>query len=117
MRRVGHSLAFAVLLLLQSETAGSAENISYLDNGVIRVGVNLNLGGSITYLSKSGGSTNLVNNADWGRQIQMSHYSGPVPFIVGNKRPPLSSCHCMCFSWFFVFRGRGRWRCDGLGRR
>ena len=61
--------------------------MSYLDNGTLRIGVNLNAGGAITYLSKSGDGTNLVNNWDWGRQIQMSHYSGPVPFAPGGKQP------------------------------
>ncbi|MHB1460079.1 MAG: hypothetical protein ACYC1M_02185 [Armatimonadota bacterium] len=56
------------------------DNISYIDNGKIKVGINLDLGGSITYISKSGSDVNLVNSADWGRQIQMSHYSGPNPF-------------------------------------
>jgi len=62
-------------------------NVSFLDNGVIRLGVNLNAGGAITYLSKSGDKNNLVNNWDWGRQIQMSHYSGPVPYTVPGKEP------------------------------
>ena len=58
----------------------------FLDNGTVRVGIDLNLGGAITWLSKSGGE-NMVNNFDLGRQIQMSHYSGPVPFNVGDKKP------------------------------
>ena len=61
--------------------------MSYLDNGVIRLGVDLNLGGSITYLSKSGTEANVVNSWDFGRQIQMSYYSGPVPFRVAGKEP------------------------------
>ena len=63
------------------------DKISYIDNGVIRVGVNLGLGGAITYVSKSGSDENLINSADWGRQIQMSHYSGPVPFAPNGKQP------------------------------
>jgi hypothetical protein len=73
-----------------STTFDVSENrISYLDNGVIRLGVNLDLGGAITYLSGSGSNskTNLVNSFDWGRQIQMSHYSGPVPFSPNGKQP------------------------------
>src|SRR6185312_5654762 len=61
--------------------------MSYLDNGVIRLGVDLNLGGAITYLSRSGTEQNLVNSHDFGRQIQMSYYSGPVPFTVPGKQP------------------------------
>ena len=49
-----------------------AAKMSYLDNGVIRLGVDLNLGGAITYLSRSGTGQNLVNSYDCGRQIQMS---------------------------------------------
>ena len=60
--------------------------MSFLDNGKIRLGVDLRLGGAITWLSKSGGE-NVVNNFDYGRQIQMSFYSGPVPFGVGEKQP------------------------------
>src|SRR5437867_8160856 len=63
------------------------DRMSYLDNGVIRLGVNLNLGGAITYLSASNSRTNLINSFDWGRQIQMSHYSGPVPFAPNGKQP------------------------------
>src|SRR5437667_877729 len=85
---------FAVLTMAQVASGAPAKSkdrsedrISYLDNGVIRLGVNLNLGGAITYLSKSGQGTNLINSFDWGRQIQMSHYSGPVPFAPKAKQP------------------------------
>ncbi len=61
--------------------------MSFLDNGVVRLGVDLNLGGAITHLSRSGREENLVNGHDFGRQIQMSYYAGPVPFAVAGKRP------------------------------
>ena len=61
--------------------------MSYLDNGVIRLGIDLKLGGAITYLSKSDSQENVVNSWDFGRQIQMSYYSGPVPFRVPGKEP------------------------------
>ena len=61
--------------------------MSYLDNGEIRLGVDLTLGGAITFLSTSKDRLNVVNNHDCGRQIQMSHYSGPVPFVAGDKQP------------------------------
>lgn len=84
-------MMLVILLLAASSRLGRAAapepRMSYLDNGTIRIGVNLNAGGAITYLSKSGDSTNLVNNWDWGRQIQMSHYSGPVPFEPNGKKP------------------------------
>ena len=60
--------------------------MKFLDNGVVRVGVNLDAGGAITHLSLAGErAENLVNNWDWGRQIQMSNYSGPVPFVPEGK--------------------------------
>jgi hypothetical protein len=75
-------ICFAVLL---SRRGIAADRVGYLDNGKIKLGVNLDLGGAITYLSKSGTDENVVNSADWGRQIQMSHYSGPVPFKPNGK--------------------------------
>ena len=57
----------------------SDDNILYLDNGKIRIGVNLGLGGAVTYLAEIG-KKNLINSYDWGRQIQMSFYSGPIPY-------------------------------------
>lgn len=63
------------------------DRVGYLDNGRIRLGVDLDLGGAITYLSRSGSDKNVVNSEDWGREIQMSHYSGPVPFVPHGKQP------------------------------
>ncbi len=53
----------------------------YLDNGVVRIGVRLDLGGSITYMSTSNSGHNIINNYDWGRQIQQSYYSGPTDYL------------------------------------
>ncbi|MBV9850350.1 MAG: hypothetical protein JO250_11805 [Armatimonadetes bacterium] len=61
--------------------------MSYLDDGRIRLGVDLGLGGAITYLSRAGSDVNVVNSFDWGRQIQMSFYSGPIPFTPHGKQP------------------------------
>jgi hypothetical protein len=61
--------------------------MSELDNGNIKLGVDLALGGAITYLSPSNQDRNVVNSWDFGRQIQMSFYGGPVPFTHGDKRP------------------------------
>jgi hypothetical protein len=80
-------------LLAGEPPAPGADGMSYLDNGTIRIGVDLQLGGAITWLSRSGAGLapeagrNVVNSFDWGRQIQMSHYSGPVPFEPDGKEP------------------------------
>ena len=59
--------------------------VSYLNNKIIKIGVNLDRGGSITYFAQLRKSThasysNVVNSHDLGRQIQQSYYSGPNPF-------------------------------------
>jgi len=56
------------------------DTLTYLDNGTIRLGVNLSKGGAITYLSPSGSSANMINNHDLGRQVQQSYYSGPSDY-------------------------------------
>jgi hypothetical protein len=71
----------------QSSSEPVGEKISFVDNGTIRLGVDLNLGGSITYLADADNRTNIINNHDWGRQIQMSFYSGPQPFTPNGKQP------------------------------
>ncbi|RAK02394.1 hypothetical protein LX87_00514 [Larkinella arboricola] len=60
---------------------------SYIDNGSIRLSVDLNMGGAITYLAASANGQNLVNNWDAGRQIQASFYSGPTPYAPNGKQP------------------------------
>ncbi len=69
------ALFFAAGLAAQAQSG----DMSYLDNGKIRIGVDLSLGGVITYLSAEAGE-NIINSADLGRQIQQSYYSGPRPY-------------------------------------
>ena len=68
----------------KSEAATYLGNERYISNGVIVVGVDLNVGGSITWLSLAG-STNIINNSDLGREIQQSYYSGPTPYNPSNN--------------------------------
>lgn len=75
----------AFLLCLCISSAPPETDMSYLDNGQIRLGVDLSIGGSITYLADSGRGENVINSHDWGRQVQMSFYSGPVPFEPERK--------------------------------
>jgi hypothetical protein len=60
--------------------------MSWLDNGVVKLGADLNRGGAIVFLARAGGE-NIVNNFDLGRQVQLSFFSGPVPFSVEGQRP------------------------------
>lgn len=69
--------------------------MSYIENGDIRLGIDLNLGGAITYLAPATNyDLNVINSSDWGRQVQLSYYSGPVPY-----NPPGST---MNKSWHFI---------------
>ena len=91
-------LTLAFLLLLGARAAAEAlpaERMSFLENGTVKVGVDLNRGGAITYLSRDGGA-NIVNNFDLGRQVQLSFYGGPVPYVVGDKHP---SKHWELLGW------------------
>jgi len=65
----------------------SSDQLSIIENDEIRVGVNLDLGGSITFLESKKKPGNLINSHDWGRQVQMSFYSGPVPFAPEGSNP------------------------------
>ncbi len=80
-----------VVLLLSCPVLGQT---SYLDNGYIRVGVDLARGGAISYVSLSGSSDSLVNVYDLGRYIQQSYYCGPIPFI-----PPGAVQHPSYAGW------------------
>ena len=55
------------------------DNLIFIENEYLRLGANLSLGGALTHLSEKG-KKNLINSCDWGRQVQMSFYSHPVPF-------------------------------------
>jgi len=78
-------LGLAVLTPLGAEEGFSG--MSYIDNGTIRVGINLDIGGAITHVSPSNSKENIINSHDWGRQVQMSFYSGPTPFEPNGKQP------------------------------
>lgn len=80
-----------------------------VENDYLKVGVDLDHGGAITWVSAHADDTpkvwrgvNLVNNFDLGRQIQMSHYSGPVPFEPDGKKP---SPHWRNLGWNAVQSG------------
>ena len=53
----------------RGKPAQPAENISYLDNGTIRLGVDLNLGGSITYLAETRDGENMINSLRVGDRV------------------------------------------------
>lgn len=61
----------------------------YLSSGRLRLGVDLSLGGAVTVLEdKAHGGANMINSHDWGRQVQLSYYSGPTPYVGPNGEQP-----------------------------
>jgi hypothetical protein len=54
-----------------------ADPTTYIHNGMIRLGVDLGKGGTITYLSLYGSGVNVINSYDLGREVQTSYYAGP----------------------------------------
>ncbi|WP_260929434.1 hypothetical protein [Novosphingobium sp. 9] len=84
-------LASPVLAQVESARLGHAkpERMSYLANGTLRLGIDLAKGGAITFLADlTRGPDNLINSFDLGRQVQMSYYSGPVPYRVPGHAGP-----------------------------
>jgi hypothetical protein len=91
MRTFKSHLWLVVLLTVFRATAAPAQlpepRMVYLENEQVRIGMDLALGGAVTFLSSKERPGNLINSADLGRQIQMSHYSGPWPFETADKKP------------------------------
>lgn len=82
----GFFFACASLAMGAPEGVPPQAKLSVLSNQAIELGVDLNRGGAIVYLAKRKGP-NLVNNYDFGRQIQLSFYSGPVPYTEAGQSP------------------------------
>lgn len=66
-----------------------------LDNGVVRVELDLTAGGAITHISKVGHNENMVNIHDRGRMIQQSYYAGQSL----NRQAEGQSPHWSPWSW------------------
>ena len=65
------------------------EPLRYIENDRLKVGFDLSIGGAIVYLEDKKYETgNIINSFDWGRQIQLSYYSGPNPFTGPNGEEP-----------------------------
>ncbi|ADB42196.1 hypothetical protein [Spirosoma linguale] len=72
---------------LPGQQQPSAQRRLFLANDKIRFGIDLNMGGAITYLAEAGSNENMVNNPDLGRQIQTAIYAGPYPYTQNGKNP------------------------------
>jgi hypothetical protein len=66
-------LAFAALAM-SPPALRAQEHWTFLDNGHVRLGVNMDAGGSIGWFSHSHSLANLLNAFDHGRYVQQSYY-------------------------------------------
>jgi hypothetical protein len=73
-------------LALLAAAAAAAERPLFLDNGAVRLGIDLGSGGSVFHFGPSAGATNLLNHFDRGRFIQQSYY-GAADGSLWNKKP------------------------------
>ncbi len=71
------TLRFFTLIFLSSLIAQAQEHWIYLDNGKVRLGINMDAGGSIGWFSRSRTQDNLLNAFDHGRYVQQSFYGDP----------------------------------------
>ena len=67
-------LHFLLFLLLKAHALHAQEHWTFLDNGHVRLGVNMDAGGSIGWFSHSHSSANLLNAFDHGRYVQQSYF-------------------------------------------
>lgn len=75
MRRFrGRSAIVGLLVLFLSPELPAAEHWTYLDNGHVRLGINMDAGGSIGWFSPSHSQENRLNAFDHGRYVQQSYY-------------------------------------------
>lgn len=70
---------------VKPDEAAKAEPWVYLDNGVLRLGVDKASGACIGYLSASGSTRNLLNHYDRGRFVQQSYYGDADGSLWGKQ--------------------------------
>ncbi|MDB6030104.1 MAG: hypothetical protein JWM16_442 [Verrucomicrobiales bacterium] len=65
---------FAVVCSLTLELSAATNNLVFIDNGQVRLGVKTTSGAGIAWFSESGSSRNWLNHYDHGRLVQQSYY-------------------------------------------
>lgn len=83
-------IKIALILITGICLALSIEDMRYIENDQVKIGIDLNLGGAIAYLADQTKKENMINSCDLGREVQMSFYSGPDPY---------DNCTFMNSSW------------------
>jgi hypothetical protein len=73
---VGLSISLAAPPDSTKAVTGRTEDLLFIDNGAVKVGIDRAAGASITWLSWAAYPRNTVNSHDPGRLIQQSYYAG-----------------------------------------
>ncbi|MBE0655124.1 MAG: hypothetical protein IH594_15080 [Bacteroidales bacterium] len=60
----------------------SEKDFIYIENEILKLGIDTSMGGAITYLEMKEHGENMVNNFDLGRQVQISFFGGPIPLFL-----------------------------------
>jgi hypothetical protein len=76
----------ACAALCTPRAIGDDKKHAYIDNGTIRLGVDLESGGSVFYFAQSKTKRNLLNHHDRGRFVQQSYY-GDKDGSLWNQKP------------------------------
>eukprot|EP01084_Bolivina_argentea_P319403 554003_1 len=83
-----NALWLTAVLTLPSLGFELDDNFRYIENSNIRLGIDMDRGAAIGYLSAASNNINVVNIADMGREIQLSFYAGPAPFCASWNGSP-----------------------------
>jgi len=81
----GNGISAALLFLFIGTNANANDDLRFMDNGVVKLGVDMTRGGSIAWFGASNSTQNLVNAHDMEREIQLSLYSGPSFYNPDDK--------------------------------
>ncbi len=85
MFRILIASLMAAACAVGAPSAAVASKTKFIDNGKVKLGVDLGSGGSICWFSELPADRNLLNHADRGRFIQQSYYGKPDGSIWGDK--------------------------------
>lgn len=89
---ISHS-PFRFANAVSTGVTSAPDRFTYIDNGVIRVGVDLTRGGSIGFLADARDpQTSVINCHDMGREVQLSFYAPPNPYNPPTAKYPDGAC-------------------------
>ena len=88
--------SFVVFAALSGARLAGAQvdHFEFIDNGVIRLGVDTDRGGVIGYLAPSGNRVgNVINDHDMGREVQLAFYAEPSFYNPPTAKYPKGACN------------------------